>query len=899
MGLWMSDARSLRKNARSPILPQTVNRSSFLLSILALLTAFLLVQAFFAKEIILESFSALEQQEMAQNLNRFREILANEVQQVSTIAGDWAGWDDAYQFAQDGNSTFIRTNLDESIFPQLRLNLVVFLDASANVLFDKAFDLEKNQETYFPFGLQRYLRPGGLLQFHASAESSVSGVLSLPEGLLLVASHPILKSDFTGPSMGTLVMGRFLTRRELARIARTVNLRLELARVDEQPLHEDFRRAGTSLLNGDALFFDTQGQRRISVYGLVDDLQGQPAFFLRIIGPRLIYQQGFKTITYFMLWSATLALVMGGVSHVLVNRLGFAQRQSRNVEARYRSIIEKASEGIVLLDENSHQIIECNQAFCCFLGYDEDYLLGKNFLELIKAAEGDTTQEISNTLWGKRELTFAHRDGTDLYAEVSSTLIPHNGQHCIALIIHDISERHALEKQLIFQANHDPLTHLPNRSLFNDRLKQGLAEAIRKKSRMPVTFIDLDNFKLVNDNLGHQVGDRLLVAVAERFKSFCRESDTLARIGGDEFVHLCTGCARPEDVIQVARKFQDTLREPFQIGMERIYVTATVGIAQYPEDGDSAEELIRKADTALYHAKSRGKNNFEFYNEEMNRVLKWRTAIEAHLRQALERHEFALHYQPKVSFTDGRITGLEALLRWNSPELGQIEPSVFIPVAEETGLILPISVWVLHQAARQVRHWMDLGYAPLQVAVNISARYFSHGSIGETIRGVLEQTGIDPALLELELTETILMHNVQESIERMRELKNLGIKISVDDFGTGYSSLSYISQFPIDKMKIDRSFIAGLNKDPAKEAIVRTIIVMAHSLGLEVVAEGIETSGQMEFVRRLGCEELQGYYFSPPVCGEEFEKLLKNSPFSPAIGSRLEPHGTSLPSATS
>lgn len=860
----MSDQRSSPENSPSRALPQTVNSTSFLLSILALLSAFLLVQAFFARTIILKSFTELEQQEMVQNLTRVREILHNEVQQISTIAGDWSGWDDAYQFAQDRNANFIRTNLDESLFPQLRLNLIVFLDSSANILFDKAFDLDKNRETLFPYGLRRYLRPGGLLQFHESLDKPISGILSLPEGLLMVSSHPILKSDFTGPSMGTLVMGRFLSRKELSRIARTTHLSLDAARVDDQPLHEDFRRAGSRLLGGEEIVIETLGRRHIAIFSQFEDMQGQPAFFLRISQPRLIYPQGFKTVAYFMLWSAALALVMGGVSHLLVNRLGFAQRQSRNVETRYRSIIEKTSEGIVLLDENSHRVIECNQSFCRFLGYAESDLIGRNFLELIKKTERDASREIVISLWGQREITFAHRDGTDLYAEVSSTLIPNNGHNCIALIVHDITERHALEKQLIFQASHDPLTHLPNRSLLHDRLKQGLAEAARKRTRMPVTFIDLDNFKLVNDNLGHQIGDRLLIAVAERFKSFCRETDTLARVGGDEFVHLCTGCTRIEDMILVARKFQDALREPFHIDLERLYVTATIGIAQYPEDGDNAEELIRKADTALYHAKSQGKNNFEFYNEEMNRVLKWRTAIEANLRHALERNEFCLHYQPKVSFADGRITGLEALLRWDNPELGQVDPSAFIPVAEETGLIIPISIWVLHQAARQVRQWMDQGHAPMQIAVNISARYFSHGSISETIRGVLEQTGIDPALLELELTETILMHNVQESIEKMRELKNLGIKISVDDFGTGYSSLSYISQFPIDKMKIDRSFIAGLNKDPAKEAIVHTIIVMAHSLGLEVVAEGIETSGQMEFVCRLGCDELQVFFSARP-----------------------------------
>ncbi len=425
-------------------------------------------------------------------------------------------------------------------------------------------------------------------------------------------------------------------------------------------------------------------------------------------------------------------------------------------------------------------------------------------------------------------------------------------------------------------AHYDALTGLPNRLLFRDRLNQAMSQAHRNERLVAVMLLDLDRFKAINDTLGHSVGDLLLKAIALRLGASVREGDTVARLGGDEFVVILPDISYIRDAAAVARKILDLLHEPFELRGHEVFVTTSIGISIYPFDED-IESLIKNADTAMYQAKERGGNNYHFYTADMNAANMRRLALENGLRRALERNELALHYQPQVDITSGAIVGVEALLRWHHPELGMIPPADFIPLAEETGLIIQIGAWVLRSACAQNRAWQSAGYPPMLVTVNLSARQFGEMELLDTVHDALHDAGLEPHYLELELTENVLMQHTQTTITVLDQLHARGIRLSVDDFGTGYSSLSYLKRFPIDTLKIDRSFVCDINADADDAAIVKAITAMGHSLDIRVVAEGVETEEQLQFLRELRCNEVQGFYFSPPVPAAEVEHLLAAS----------------------
>ncbi len=442
----------------------------------------------------------------------------------------------------------------------------------------------------------------------------------------------------------------------------------------------------------------------------------------------------------------------------------------------------------------------------------------------------------------------------------------------------DITKQKQVEEQIRFMAHHDELTQLPNRTLLHDRIGQAIAQAQRNRQTLALLFIDLDRFKTVNDSLGHPVGDRLLKAVGERLIACTRGSDTIARIGGDEFVVLLTDLGQPEDARHVAQKVLDSLSEPLMIDGHELKVTPSLGICAYPHDGEDVETLMRNADTAMYYAKQVGRNNFQFFTQAMNDAAQERLVLENDLRHAVERGEFTLHYQPQLDLKTGGIVGFEALVRWLHPQRGMVGPSQFIPAAEETGLIEPIGEWVLREACSQARMWHQAGHPQLQVSVNCSAQQFQRESLVETVGRILRETGLSANRLDLEITESVIIQRSEEVIARIQAFDDMGVRISIDDFGTGYSSLSYLKRFAIHQLKIDQSFVRDISSDPDDAAIVSAIIAIAHSLGLAVVAEGVETAEQLAFLKSLGCDAAQGYYFSKPVPAEEFSQLLGGWP---------------------
>jgi diguanylate cyclase (GGDEF)-like protein len=690
-----------------------------------------------SKAILLDSYARLEEEYTGENVRRALSTINDNLAQLNTVVGDYSGWDEAYRFVNDGNAAFIKTNLNDNIFPKLRLNLLAYVGNSGKIIYAKGYDLSRERVAPFPEGLLKHLTVSGPLLRHETIESATTGVLLLPEGILLVASRPVLTSEYKGPVNGTLIMGRFLDAAETRRLADISHLSLKFYRFDDPVATPDVRTIRPLLSRGPSIRIRQRNGETISGYALIDDIYNAPAVIAKIDMQRKIYKQGLKTVVYYIAW------IMGG----------------------------------------------------CII---------------------------------------------------------------FALISHFLYAK-------LIMANHDPLTGLPNRTLFLDRLRQALAKKELSGKMLAVVFLDLDQFKFINNSLGHHVGDLLLKEVAARLNGCLRSTDTVSRLGGDEFTMILDDMAMLEDSVLVADKIFSAFATPFRLEDHEVFVTPSVGISLYPADGKTAEELLRNADTAMFHAKEKGRNNYQFFAEELNARMSERLSLKTGLRRALQRDEFLLHYQPRIDLATGRVACAEALIRWQHPEKGLISPATFIPLAEETGLITPIGEWVLRTACAQNKSWQVVGLPPMRVSVNVSVRQFTQQNIADVIRDILAETGLGPEFLELEITESVIMVNPDKAIRTLDELKGMGISIAIDDFGTGYSSLMNLKRFPVDMIKIDRSFISGIAVEKRDETLVSTIISMGHNLGLGVVAEGVETDEQLTFLAERGCQEVQGFYLSEPL----------------------------------
>ena len=520
-------------------------------------------------------------------------------------------------------------------------------------------------------------------------------------------------------------------------------------------------------------------------------------------------------------------------------------------------------------------------------GWLREEATGKPLAEVFRIIDGGTHQtardpmemavEQNKTVGLTANCVLIRRDGFESAIEDSAAPIHDRAGRVTGAVIvfHDVSAARAMSVQMTHSAQHDVVTSLPNRLLLNDRISQAIALARRQNRPLAVIFLDLDRFKYINDSLGHAVGDKLLQSVARRLLASVRGSDTVSRQGGDEFVILLSEITYPEDAATSAKKLLLSLSAFHFIAGQDLHIDGSIGISVYPEDGEDAETLIKNADTAMYHAKENGRNNFQFFKPEMNRKAVERQSLEGSLRHALEREEFLLHYQPKVNLDTGEITGVEALIRWQHPDRGLVPPAQFVPIAEDCGLIVQIGRWVLRETCRQARAWQDAGLPLVPFAVNVSAVEFRDKDFVEGVRAILSETGLEARYLELELTERVLMEDAESTTSVLQQLKMMGVQLAVDDFGTGYSSLSYLQQFPIDVLKIDQSFVHRITIDPDDSSIVSAIIHMGKSLKHLVVAEGIETQEQRAYLQTQRCTEGQGYLFSRPLAAAQFANLLQ------------------------
>lgn len=561
----------------------------------------------------------------------------------------------------------------------------------------------------------------------------------------------------------------------------------------------------------------------------------------------------------------------------------------KEAKEKYRKLYDDAPDMMHSIDADGRVLI-CNKTEATTLGYAPEEIIGRPFTDFV-APEGQESCLHKMKLLADRgfvdcELTLLAKDGTNIPVFAKSKMIhDEQGRFLIAdVILRDVTQikrtEAALrenEKRLNHLAHHDPLTNLPNRVLFHDRLRQAVAKSSRSNKLIAVLFLDLDRFKNINDTLGHKTGDLVLCKVARLLKKLVRESDTVARLGGDEFLIILEGLDDLTYAGVVAQKLLAALSKAISMDGQELYVTGSIGISVFPADSDSVEGLMKCADVAMYQAKDRGRNTYQFYTPDMNARAHELLRLESSLRRALENEQLVLYYQPQVDVGTGRLTGLEALVRWRHPDRGIILPGEFIHLAEETGLIVPIGEWVLRSACRQIRAWQESGHPPVRVAVNISARQFRHVDLVRIVGEALDESGLDPRLLSLELTESVIMHEVENNLETLYELSRMGVRLAIDDFGTGYSSLGYLKRFPISELKIDRSFVRDVTSDPNNAAIVTSIIALGLGMNLGVIAEGVETEEQRRFLCEKGCKIGQGFLFSKPLPPAEIVRFLRGS----------------------
>ncbi|HEX7812388.1 MAG TPA: EAL domain-containing protein, partial [Burkholderiales bacterium] len=552
-------------------------------------------------------------------------------------------------------------------------------------------------------------------------------------------------------------------------------------------------------------------------------------------------------------------------------------------EKRYESLVELSPDGVFLVADGT--ITFANRAALnIYRAERPEQLMGRRYVDFVHPqSRGDVTMRLSSF----QALPEAHPyieqkhvrlDGSEVHVELASTTLAFHGQESVLIVTRDITERKLYESKLKHQANHDSLTGLVNRTLFSDRLRHAVASSKRYGRPIALAFIDLDRFKLVNDSFGHDAGDTVLKEVSARLLRTVRDIDTVARLSGDEFVVLFEDLETPDIVTQMMERVLPALSQPFALGGEEIVLTCSAGISIYPADGEDGDAVLRNADSAMYRTKEKGGNAFEYYTSDMNSRSKEHLLLSAGLRRALEREEFFLDYQPQMDLVSGRLSGMEALIRWNQSERGVVSPAQFIPVCEQTGLIVPIGQWVLREACESTKRLGDsLGWTPI-ISVNVSARQFKRADLAQYVEAVLKSTGFPPEALELELTESMVAQDAAFGVQTMRALKALGVRMAIDDFGTGYSSLSYLKRYPIDRLKIDKSFVGGIGTDTDDETICKTIISLAHNLGLDVIAEGVENDRQLAFLQQYGCDEVQGYLIGRPMTWDELRKRFPATP---------------------
>lgn len=793
-----------------------LNRKT-LLTITTVWLVFMIFAYAGSRAVLFHTFLSMEQQHVNRHLSHLDRTLSRLSKTLAIFtAGDTIANNDI-------SSDVVHQQLKRTANLDFPLNLLTYWDKSGQLIVGAAIDTDTNKSVALPSELGKHLNTNSSLFTQAGR-----GYILLGNKIMLVAAH----RDKIANGASMVVAGRYLTAQLIRTTQDSTAQNIELFTLPEIEDISGLNQIFTTLANNsNNHVINLINDQEIESFTLIKDVNGLPIGMIRLEEPRTIYQAGLQTIHYFLTAFVLLGLAFAGLlvwlmRTTIIKRLEKLDRQIADIITK-RSTTERVT----------------------ITGNDEITTLSSEINTLL-----DNVQASREELERRAQ-------------QYSQDLINTNAQ-----LQQNMSDFKVIEKewsshkeQITRLAHYDSVTSLPNQVLFNEIFNKSLRHADRQEKMLAVLFIDLDQFKKVNDDFGHSNGDLVLKEIALRFSSVIRAGDNLARLSGDEYVILLNDIAHPKFAGSVADKLLQACAKPIKISGQEITLSASIGICVFPNDGMTLEDLYRNADIAIYKAKRSGGGIFQYFTKELNEEAHQHMELEAALRKAVETKAFRLFYQPKLNLLDGTLSGVEALLRWDDPVLGSVSPTRFIPLAEENGLIMKLGAWALREACRANKSWQNQGYAPITMSVNLSAKQFSHPDLSQLIAAALEDSGLQANYLEVEITETAIMENVKTAISQLNEIKNLGVKIALDDFGTGYTSISYLKQFPISTLKIDQSFIKGIPTSQNDMAITGAIIAMAHNLGLEVVAEGVETTEQISYLAEHRCDVVQGYFMSRPL----------------------------------
>ncbi|EKD71424.1 MAG: hypothetical protein ACD_46C00184G0004 [uncultured bacterium] len=785
-----------------------------------------------SRVILLKSFLSLEHDRADQDLGRIDQALDQVNYALSTFTADWSHWTDMYDFMQGKKPEFIPNNVNMTAFVTSHINLFSYWDKQGKPVIAAAFDTNKQQQIGFPPGLEKYIYPGSILMEKKDANHDVRGYVLTSQGIMLIASSALTDGDMLLPPIGASIFGRNLDNDLVAKIAETAKVDIKFYILNEIEKSAQLKNYFNIISRDPKGHYSTPiDNKLLEGFTLIKDIYNKPIGMFRMTTPRAIYLTGLQSVNFYLLSFVILGVIFSILMLWLLRVLII-----KRLEHLDKEIAEISDKNVV------NQRVDAS-------GTDELTSVSveiNHMLDIIQASHDQLEHRVEERT-----------------QELQKTNIQ---------LQQEISERKSVERELIVHKEHlirlahyDNLTSLPNRVFFNEILNKAISHSKRRNTVLAVLFIDLDRFKTINDALGHTFGDLVLKEMGNRFNGLLRAGDILARLGGDEFIILLNDIGHPKFAGPVAEKIITACAQPVKIETHEFFITASIGISVFPDDGDSLESLQKNADMAMYKAKKAGGGIYQYYTHEMDIAAHEHIKLEASLRKAIQNKEFVLFLQPQLNLKNGKIKGVEALIRWDHPELGLISPAKFIPLAEETGLIMPIGEWALLEACRLNKQWQDEGYEPITIAVNISPKQFRHQDVAQIVADSLKESGLQPKWLEVEITETAVMDNADTAINKLNSISAMGVRISVDDFGTGYTSINYLRQFPVSVLKIDQTFIKGIPNNQNDLAITSAVIALGHNLGLEVVAEGVETAEQMQYLADHNCDLIQGYFLSRPL----------------------------------
>jgi len=787
---------------------------------------------------MMNSIKEFEEISVNENLSRVQNSIKENISYLEIIAADWGGWDDTYFFTQNNNRDYIESNYQDESFINLGVHFIAIADENGKILYAKEWNSKEEITEEISTQLYNEVEKTGVLN-NKDVNKNFSGIIEGKEGPMLIGTHPVLTSLNKGPAKGNIIFGKYLNQELIDQISESLKLDISIQKADTNIYTLDYILQ--MIKKGDPTEIVRLNEQKIQGSMLVADAFGVSKYKATIEMPRSMYQSAKAGIVMMMLTIITIffaifLVLLYVIDATILSRLLKLHKDVKQISS------EKVLSNRVSLEGDNDEIFELSKEINNMIYVIEDL--------------NDKVQKNNDTL----ELQVKDRTKELMMANIQLEA--------------EIEVNRKIQEEILNLAYHDFLTDLPNRMYFMDELNKSIVDAQRGNIEIAVLFIDLDSFKIINDTMGHDQGDILLREVGERLSVVIEESDSVCRIGGDEFIvtaHYKRGLRKVESI---AQKIVDCFTKPFVLKDQEFYVTGSVGVAIFPEDGEDVKSLLKNADIAMYQAKDKGKNQFALCTPLIKEAVKDTMEITNSLYNAIDREEMILHYQPQVNGLTGEIIGVEALIRWNHPEKGFLSPAKFIPIAEKTRQILPIGEWVLRSACKQCREWIDMGIPPIRMAVNLSIHQINSPDIVNQIKKCLEEFDLDAALLEIEITESIAM-DINDTVNKtLQKIKKLGVSISIDDFGTEYSSLSRIKDLPIDRIKIDMCFIRGINISEKDEAITKAIIHLAKSLKLNIIAEGVETIEQLDFLNKYRCDEIQGYYFYKPMKAEEIEQLL-------------------------